>query len=86
MVVGDVSDKINLPTLVGLIAQIGLVVEIVRLVFSLGFHRTEQIGRSLVSHTVEPGQLPGSQSYVGICSEQAGSNASFNNRALSFRP
>ena len=54
MIVRDISYEVYLPSLVGLIAQIGLIVKIIRLVFSLCLQRTEEVGGGLVSHAVEP--------------------------------
>ena len=54
MIVRDISYEVYLPSLVGLIAQIGLVIKILWLVFSLSLQRTEEVGSGLVSHAVEP--------------------------------
>lgn len=54
MVVGDISDEIYLPSLVGTIAQVCLVVEEIRLVFGLCIGGSQQITISLIAYAVEP--------------------------------
>ena len=54
MIIRDVADEVQFPALVGLIAQICLVVEIVWLILALGLHGAQEIGGGLVSYAVEP--------------------------------
>ena len=54
MIIRDVADEVQFPALVGLIAQISLVVEIVWLILALGLHCAQEIGGGLVSYAVEP--------------------------------
>ena len=84
MIIRDVPDEVQFPALVGLIAQISLVVEIVWLVLALGFHGSQEIGGTFISYAVEPRQFLGSQPHVSIGSQQTGSCASFYHRFLAL--
>ena len=54
MVVGDISDEIYLPSLVGTIAQVCLVVEEIRLVLGLCVGGSQQVTVGLIAYAVEP--------------------------------
>ena len=83
MIVGNVSDKVDAPFRVGLIAQIGLVVNKRRLVFAFGLKRTEQIAVGLVAQTVEPRQFLRAQSDVTARTQQAERDVSLGHGLLS---
>ena len=82
VIVGNVSDKVDAPFRVGLITQIGLVVNKRRLVFAFGLKRTEQIAVGLVAQTVEPRQFLRAQSDVTARTQQAERDVSLGHGLL----
>ena len=87
VVVGDVSDEVDGPALVGLVAQVGLVVEERRVVLRVDVAlRGEQEARGLVAHAVQPRQLLRTDAQIGACSQQTGRDGALHHRlALALR-
>ena len=50
--------------------EIGLIVEEVGLVLSVGFHRAKEIFRSLVAQSIGPRKIFASQSHISAGTEQ----------------
>ena len=69
VVVRYVAHELDVPTLVGRIRKISLVVDERRLILALGVHRTQQILRRLVAQAVAPRELLVAHAHESACSE-----------------
>ena len=67
MVISDITNQLNAPPLVGLVGEVGLVIQEVRLVFTLRLHCSQQVTGGFVSQSVAPCQF-----LVGEAHESAG--------------
>ena len=70
VVVRDVADDVEAPQLVGPPVEIGLVVEEVWFVLTVGLHRAEEILRSLVAQAVGPREVLTAESHISTGPEQ----------------
>ena len=70
MVVRDVADDVKAPQLVGPPVEVGLVVEEVWFVLTVGLHRTEEILCRFIAQSVGPREVLTAQSHVSTGTEQ----------------
>ena len=71
VILRDVADEVKCPSAVGLITEVGLVVEEVGAVFTFCLKRAEKVAVGLVAYAVAPSQRLGLETHISARAEQA---------------